>query len=89
MQRVTVTVDCDKVNAWLHQHFGASNVGGWHAADIKSELKQYLRVNSLNLEPYGIREVSQSSFSIRHFNAVLYGEGAKFHTAHHLVSKLA
>lgn len=89
MQRVAVTVDCDKVNAWLHQHFGASHVGEWSAADIKSALKRYLRVNSVNLEAHGIEKVSQSSFSTRHFNAVLYGEGLKFNTAYQLVSKLA
>ena len=89
MQRVTVTVDCDKVNAWLHQHVGASNVGVWRAADIKSALEQYLRANSVNLEPHGIKEVSRSFFSTRHFYVVLCGEGLKFHTAHQLVSKLA
>ncbi len=84
-----MTVDCDKVNAWLHQHLGASNVGVWRAQDIKSALEQYLRANSVNLEPHGIEKISQTSYSTRHFNAVLCGEGPEFHTAHHLVGKLA
>ena len=88
MLRVTVTVDCDKVNAWQHQHSGTNNVRAWRAADIKSALEEYLRANSVDLEPHGIREVSQSSFSTRRFNAVLCGEGLEFHTANHLVSKL-